>query len=256
MKQSLAAPGTASALVEVGANAALSYFRQGIASESKRSASDLVSAADLASEAAMGDYLLTHDSGAGIISEEGARRTGEHQWIIDPIDGTTNFLHGLPTWSVAAARKQAELITHSAIQAPVLGEYYWADDSGAYNLQGKISVAATTPLRSALVRIWCDPHVMEQDQYVRSLIRLGQNSAALHSGGSGSLWMSWLASGRADGFVEYYGEQVGGEEVKAWDWYPGSFLVEQAGGVSLQIGAWRVAASSQSLLDELLDCIV
>ena len=188
---------------------------------------DLVSYADQQAEIQLVEALRRLLPEAGFIAEEGtaARKTNAPNWVIDPLDGTTNFLHHLPDYCVSIGLLDEGQIRLGVIVAPARQETYAAVQGGLATLNGKpIRVSATDTLGESLLATgfpYQDLGLMEQ--YLKLLHELMQRSHGLRRIGSAALDLAWVACGRFEGFFEY--------NLKPWDVAAGMAIVEAAGGV-------------------------
>lgn len=235
-------------LARCGGEVALARFRDGDAARGKRTPADVVTAADLAAQAAMVEQLAAHRPWDGVLAEEGPlERAGERQWLVDPVDGTLAFHRGIPWWCTAVAVRDAEGCLLSAVFDPSAGELFSAARGAGAELDGvPVRCRPTTALDEALLHTWLDAEVAALPEFAGLLARLLPRCLALKSGGSGSQALAWLAAGRIDGYVELF--PAGDCD---WDWLPGQRLVESAGGVTRARGDWRMAAATAELLDAL-----
>jgi fructose-1,6-bisphosphatase/inositol monophosphatase family enzyme len=247
------------AAVRVGGAVASPYFRaqdaaELLKAETKSSAIDLVTAADLAAQAAMAEFISNHRPLDGIRGEEEAlRKQGEREWLLDPVDGTFWFVRGLPLWSVVACLRDAEGTVAAAVYDPLADEIFSAQRGRQAIRLGRLLRSAETPDADAFVRVWCCAPVPSEPDFLPALGRLLTGVGAGYFGGSGSQALAWVACGRLHGWVELYPEA---EIVKDWDWYPGALLVKAAGGDVREIGRWRIAACTPAFADKLQALIV
>lgn len=187
---------------------------------------DFVTYVDKKSELQLIDQLSIVFPDAGFLAEEGTRATEakEFQWIIDPLDGTTNFLHGLPIFSVSIA-----LVCQNK---PVLGVVYeinrdecfyaWKD-GGAYLNGEPIHVTSNKDTTKTLIATGFPYREFAQlDRYLKVLEYYIKNSAGVRRMGSAAVDLVYVACGRFDGFFEY--------NLNAWDVAAGTLIVQQAGG--------------------------
>jgi myo-inositol-1(or 4)-monophosphatase len=193
---------------------------------------DLVTDADRASEEVLLEFLVGRFPGSAVLAEEsGARaaRTGAAGdglcWFVDPLDGTTNYAHGVPHFAVNVAVSDGAGIAAGATLDPLRGELYVAGrGEGAWLGAERLRVSETTELKRALL---CTgfPYDIQQDP--DPLLRLFrayiQRARAVRRFGAAALDLAYVASGRFDGFWE--------ARLKAWDVAPGILLVREAGGV-------------------------
>ncbi|MFP4311212.1 MAG: inositol monophosphatase family protein [Nitriliruptoraceae bacterium] len=192
----------------------------------KDSATDPVSLADAASERAIVERLSADRPDDGILGEEGeGRRPGTTglTWIIDPLDGTVNFLYGQPTWVVSIAVVDAEGPLAGAVLQPSTGELFHAHrGGGAWLGDRRLSLTDPAELAFALVATG-----FAYDRDVRTawgahLAGLLGQVRDIRRGGAAALDLCWVAAGRLDGYVEF--------ALHPWDWAAGQLLVTEAGG--------------------------
>ena len=212
--------------------------------ERKSSAADLVSAADRASEAAIVALLAAERPGDAIVGEEGADVAGTgRRWLVDGLDGTINFLRGLPQWCVAVVLEEAGEPIACAVLDPSHGELFSAArGEGAHRDGRPLRVRAGAPLGEAVVSSFLRSDKLRGASAVQAFGPLVAAPAVLRMGGAGSLELAWLAAGRLDAWAQPH--------VDLWDWLPGRLLVEEAGGRTAVLdGAhlrWYVAAAPQT----------
>ena len=195
--------------------------------ESKRR-NDYVSDVDRQAEAAIIDTLLRAYPDHGILAEE-TGTTGaedaEHRWIIDPLDGTTNFLHGIPHYAVSIALERRGRLELGVIYNPTNQELFTAERGGGAFLDNRrIRVSPRKGLEGALLGTGI-PFRDDQnlERYIATLRALHGPIAGIRRPGSAALDLAWVACGRFDGFWEY--------GLRAWDMAAGVLLVREAGGV-------------------------
>ncbi|WP_373636902.1 inositol monophosphatase [Yoonia sp. BS5-3] len=194
----------------------------------EKTAGDFVSNADLQAEKTISDHLNAHFAGYGWLGEEtGTRPSAQDglRWIVDPLDGTTNFLKGLPHWAVSIALYQGDRPLAAIIYDPAKSETFSAEaGQGAYLNGRKITVSKDVPLQSALFasgvpaggRITYLPHCLED------LEKLMPQTAGLRRWGAAALDLAYVAAGRLDGYWE--------RNLGAWDIAAGALIVQEAGG--------------------------
>ncbi|HEX5137364.1 MAG TPA: inositol monophosphatase family protein [Planctomycetota bacterium] len=184
---------------------------------------DLVSEADLASQA----YLLARiPSADDVLSEEGAARStgAARTWVIDPLDGTINFLHGLPNWCVSIGVVENGALTAAAVVAPELRQVYTAAaGEGAFCNGERIRVSGTDDIGDAILATGLAYRRNElPDHNLDNITTLGFASADLRRMGAAAIDLCYVASGRIDGFWELH--------LNAWDVAAGILIVREAGG--------------------------
>lgn len=212
-------------LVREAGQLALELRGPGLSVDTKSSVSDLVTAADHAAERLVVDHLATWRPDDGVIAEEGHRRPSRsgRTWVVDPLDGTYNFVHGLSGWSSAAA-----LVVDDE---PVVGAVYHPREDALYvGGPGLTSTRNGEPLGQivdldlahACATTYLHPPYYEDDVGA-AWVRVVRGAATLRMLGSGSLDLCGVAQGQLGVFVQH--------SVAPWDWFPGSAIVRGAGGV-------------------------
>jgi len=196
---------------------------------------DVVSEADRAAERAVVALLREQRPSDGVLGEEGARVTAARTWVVDALDGTFNYVAGVPHWRAAVALVDDEGPLVSAVFDPVAGELFSAQrGEGGPGL----AIRRGRAMGEALVATFADPRVMTP----AALLVLAE-SAILRTGGAGSLDLAWVAAGRLDAWVQ--------REPEPWDWLPGALLVREAGGrAEVLEGGWHLAGAP-ALVEEL-----
>jgi myo-inositol-1(or 4)-monophosphatase len=187
---------------------------------------DLVSVADRAVEDLMRSRLSTAFPGDDLLGEEGggaARRPGAGLWVIDPIDGTANFLRGMPYWSVTLAYAADDRVEIGVTYDPVHDELFWARrGGGACRNQTPIQVSGCTDPQRAIIGSTFT-FKMGIERYVPLIERILRAGADHRRMGSTALMMCHVADGRLDGCATGY--------CNSWDVIGGLLLVQEAGGV-------------------------
>jgi myo-inositol-1(or 4)-monophosphatase len=196
---------------------------------SRKGPADFVSKADLRAEQIVFDELKKARPTYAFLMEEGgevAGTDGQHTWIIDPLDGTTNFLHGIPLFAVAIALQRGDEIVASVIYNPVMDELYTAEKGGGAWLADtkRLRVAGRRHLSDAVVATGIKTQGTSNDTLqLRQLGAINPAVAGIRRGGSISIDMAWLAAGRFDALWE--------AGLKPWDVAPGLLMVKEAGGL-------------------------
>ena len=188
---------------------------------------NFVTAADHRSEETLYRELSRVRPGYGFLMEERGHVEGpdkSHRWIVDPLDGTTNFLHGIPLFSVAVALEREGEVVAGLVYNPILDELYTGEKGqGAFINNRRLRVAARKTLADSVVAVGI-PH-RGRDGHQRFLSEckalMGQASG-LRRTGSATIDLAWVAAGRFDGYVEH--------NLGAWDMAAGLLLVREAGG--------------------------
>ncbi len=187
---------------------------------------DFVTEVDHAAERAIIDTLLEAYPDHAILAEESGRQgESEHVWIVDPLDGTTNFLHGLPQYAVSIGLQYRGQMTQAVIYDPVRNDLYTATRGrGAFLNDRRIRVSARAHLKDALIGTGFPYREFgRMEDYLRLFRIFAQHSSGLRRPGAASLDLAWVASGRLDGFFEM--------GLAPWDMAAGSLLVLEAGGL-------------------------
>jgi myo-inositol-1(or 4)-monophosphatase len=193
---------------------------------SKRS-NDFVTEVDHQAEAAIIDVLKQAYPDHGIHAEESGRHdeNAEYQWIIDPLDGTTNFLHGFPQFAVSIALQHKARLEAAVIYDPFSQELFTAArGEGAQLNEKRIRVSGHVGLKGALLSTgfpYTDQSYL--DTYLDTMKALMAPTAGIRRPGSAALDLAWVAAGRTDGFWEF--------NLKAWDIAAGALIVREAGGI-------------------------
>lgn len=190
---------------------------------------DFVSEIDKAAEEAIVETILEAYPAHAILAEEGtgAGRNAEagHLWIIDPLDGTTNFLHGFPQYCVSIAHAEGGQITQGVIYDPVRNDLYTATRGrGAYLNDRRLRVSGRAHLKDGLIGTGFPFRDGSQlDTYLRMLADMTRKSAGVRRPGSAALDLAFVAAGFYDGFFEL--------GLNPWDVAAGALLITEAGGL-------------------------
>jgi myo-inositol-1(or 4)-monophosphatase len=224
---------------------------------------DLVTDADRASEEELLGFLSKEFPGSAVLAEESGAKLAtagaagaELRWFIDPLDGTTNYAHGVPHFAVNVAVSDGAGLAAGATLDPLRGELYLAGrGEGAWLGEQRLAVSETSDLRRALL---CTgfPYDIQQDP--DPLLRLFkayiQRARAVRRFGAAALDLAYVASGRFDGFWE--------ARLKPWDVAPGILLVREAGGFvadftggDAMLHGGTICAANPSLQRQLLDVL-
>lgn len=244
--------------VHAGATELMRYFNSDFKISHKDGVNNLVTEADHASEAAIIALIKKNFPGHQVLAEETGEhaRDSEYKWIIDPIDGTINFAHGIPLCCVSVAIEKNREIIMAAVYAPVLKELFFAEKGGgAFLNDKKISVSnETSVLKSCLVTGFPYTYISMPNGPLEVFSRLIKKGVPVRRLGSACIDLCWVACGRFDGFYEH--------KLEAWDSAAGYLIVEEAGGkVTDHEGKkfspyqHRIAATNGKIHDELLKVI-
>ena len=200
----------------------------------RKQRNDFVTEVDQAAEAAIIETLRGAYPGHAILAEESGHAAGqqgasiekaEHIWIIDPLDGTTNFIHGMPQYAISIALAQRGVVTQGLVYDPNRDELFTATRGrGAFLNNRRIRVSNRTRLDQALVGTGFPQSRLDNlDDYLRLFRVLIERTAAVRRPGAASLDLCYAGCGRYDGFFE-----IG---LQSWDVAAGSLIVSEAGGL-------------------------
>ena len=195
---------------------------------SLKGAGDFVSNADRKAEETIREALAHARPAYGWLGEESEPeepRDGMHRWIVDPLDGTTNFLHGWPHWAISIALERKGEITAGVVYDPVKDEMFTAEKGGGAWLNGRrLRVSGRRDISVMLfgcgVPFAGSPHL---PRFLRELALLMPQCAGVRRAGAAALDLAYVAAGRLDGFWE--------RGLKPWDCAAGGLLVREAGGI-------------------------
>jgi myo-inositol-1(or 4)-monophosphatase len=194
---------------------------------SKKQHNDFVTEVDKASEAAIIDTLKTAYPDHAILAEESGKsdNDSEYQWIIDPLDGTTNFIHGFPYYCVSIALAHKCIVTQAVVYDPTRNDLYTASRGrGAFLNDRRIRVAKRDRLADGLIGTGFPFRETDGlEAYGRQFAEMTQACAGLRRPGAAALDLANVAAGRMDGFFE--------QGLNAWDVAAGSLLITEAGGL-------------------------
>ena len=194
---------------------------------SMKGPANFVSAADTRAEETLFAELTKARPGYGFLGEEGGEREGAdktHRWIVDPLDGTTNFLHGIPQFAISIALEREGTVIAGLVYNPANDEMFIAErGKGAFLNEQRIRVAARARLADAVVACGL-PHIGRGDIALgrRETGAMQDQVAGLRRFGAAALDLAWVAAGRFDAYWE--------RNIKPWDMAAGMILVREAGG--------------------------
>lgn len=188
---------------------------------------DFVSKADREAERIIKEDLMTGRPSYGWLGEETGAKDGEdptRRWIVDPLDGTTNFLHGMPHWAISIALEHKGEIVSAVVFDAAKDELYWAEKgAGAWMNDMRIRVSGRRQMTEAVFASGIPFGAQKTlPATMQDLARLMPACAGLRRLGAASLDLAWVAAGRFDGYWE--------REVNLWDIAAGTLLVREAGG--------------------------
>jgi myo-inositol-1(or 4)-monophosphatase len=220
---------------------------------------DFVTAADLKAEQVLKRELTRARPDIGFHAEEGGRQKGADErtyWLVDPLDGTTNFLHGLPHFAISIALISENQLQAGLILDPAKDELFWAEKGqGAYLNGHRLRVSARRRLEQSLLATGipfhgCDGH----QQFAAELDRVMPAVAGVRRFGAASLDLAYVAAGRFDGYWE--------RNLQPWDMAAGIILVREAGGAATDLDGGanmlktgNILATNQHLHDAVADLV-
>ncbi|MBL7860140.1 MAG: inositol monophosphatase [Cyclobacteriaceae bacterium] len=193
--------------------------------EQKGSSSNLVSYVDKESEKRLVNRLGQLLPGSGFLAEEGTEVIGnEYTWIIDPLDGTTNYLHGLPLFAISIGLQRKEKTILGIVYDISNRDCYHAIENGSAYCNNKvIHISGITSLEESLLATGFPYyHSEKKDDYLEIIKLFLEKTHGIRRLGSAAMDLAYVASGKLEGFFEY--------NLKPWDVAGGAFLVQQAGG--------------------------
>ena len=195
---------------------------------------DFVSQADIRAEATLREELNKARPGYAFLMEESGASGSDNwawRWVVDPLDGTTNFLHGIPQWAISIGLEKrlpdgGSEITAGLIYAPVVDEMFWAEKgAGAFVNERRLRVSARRDLKDSVLATGIPFAVVSQRNrlaFARTLGALMPQVAGVRRFGAAALDLAWVAAGRYDGYWEF--------GIQPWDVCAGLLLVRESGG--------------------------
>jgi myo-inositol-1(or 4)-monophosphatase len=195
---------------------------------SRKGPSDFVSSADLKAEKTLFEELSKARPGYGFVMEERGAVEGTdktNRWLVDPLDGTSNFLHGIPHWAISIALEREGVLIAGVIYNPVRDELFWGEKGvGAYLNDKRLRVAARSDMRDALIATGTPFHGKPgHEVFLKEVELVISKSAGIRRWGAAALDLAYVAAGRFDGYWE--------RGLNVWDIAAGAVLVREAGGV-------------------------
>lgn len=220
--------------------------------ESKSTATDLVSDADRVSEAAVKQLLAAERPDDGLLAEEGSAHDSAsgRRWIIDPLDGTVNYLYRLPTWCVSVALEDEEGGAVAVVHDPLRDETFTAERGQGARLNGQqIHVSREERPERALIATGFSYSADVRAQQAEVVSRVLPRFRDIRRAGAAALDLAYVAAGRLDGYYE--------RGLSPWDWAAARLIVTEAGGAVAELpGEPRgLAAASPALLPKLLELV-
>ena len=194
---------------------------------SKKGVADYVSAADLKAEQTVFEELLRARPGYGFLGEERGMIEGTdktHTWIVDPLDGTTNFLHAMPHFAVNIALKREGLIVAGVTYNPANSDLFWTERGrGAFLNDRRLRVSVRGRFEEAVFATGI-PFMGhgQHGRFLKELHQISQRVSGVRRFGAAALDLAWVAAGRFDGFWE--------RDLHPWDMAAGMLMVTEAGG--------------------------
>jgi myo-inositol-1(or 4)-monophosphatase len=206
---------------------------------------DFVTAADTRAEQIIYEELSKARHGYSFLMEERGLVEGpdkSHVWIVDPLDGTTNFLHGIPQFAVSIALQREGELVAGLVYNPANGDSFTAErGKGAFLNDRRIRVAARARLDDCVVATGI-PHRGREghDIYLRQLAAIMTSVSGIRRLGAAALDLAWVAAGRYDAYWE--------EGIKPWDMAAGLVLLREAGGIASDVSGGKTMLESGSIL--------
>lgn len=234
----------------------------------KFSPQDLVTDVDKGAEAMIRKLILTHFPSHQILGEEGvapgaaasaaalaASQDSEFLWIVDPLDGTTNFVHGFPFFCVSIALAYKGEVIIGVIYDPTRDEMFVAEKGKGSYMHGHTNrVSPDTRLEESIIAVGFNPDPLAAPINLKGITALSDKARSLRAGGSAALHLAYVAAGRLGGYYEV--------NLNAWDSAAGALMVKESGGLvtdtagnPYHIGVRNVIASNSSIHQELLEVI-
>ncbi len=223
----------------------------------EKSSNNFVSDIDRKSENSIIDAIEKAFPSHSIIAEEsGAKKGDDCKWIIDPLDGTNNFIHGFPHFSISIAIQIRGIMEHAIIFDPLRNDLYTATrGSGAQLNSQRIRVSNKPSLETCLLGTGCPFYNPEKvDEYLSKFRAMMLKSSGIRRTGSAALDLAFVASGKLDGFW-----QAG---LKIWDIAAGSLLIQEAGGIANDFNgkteyleSGKIVAANSKVLPEMLSIL-
>ncbi|HEX7759011.1 MAG TPA: inositol monophosphatase family protein [Caulobacteraceae bacterium] len=212
---------------------------------SKKGAADFVSAADLKAEQTLFEELSKARPGYSFLGEERGLIEGTdktHRWIVDPLDGTTNFLHAIPHFAINIALERDGQIVAGVTYNPANSDLYWTERGrGAFMNDKRLRVSARNRLEESVIGTGI-PFLGhgQHARFLKELHQISQRVAGVRRFGAAALDLAWVAAGRLDGFWE--------RDLKPWDVAAGMLMITESGGKVTDIEGGDTALEGASIL--------
>lgn len=223
---------------------------------SRKGPADFVSAADKRAEEILHEELERVRPGYGFLMEESGEHKGSdpsHRWIVDPLDGTTNFLHGIPLFSISIGLEREGELVAGVIYNPATDELFTAEKGqGAFLENRRLRVAARSHLSESVVCCGV-PHLGRGDHklFISELEKIMSHSAGVRRTGSSALDLAWVAAGRFDAYWE--------RGLAQWDMAAGIVIAREAGAMVSDLSGYdnmletgEIVAGNGTLHPELM----
>lgn len=220
---------------------------------------DFVSQADKKAEKILFTELSRARPGYSFLMEEEGEIIGDdpqHRWIIDPLDGTTNFLHGIPLFAISIALERQGQLVAGLVFNPVMDELFTAErGNGAFVNDRRLRVAGRRDMYEAVIGTGV-PHIGRGDhgKYLKQLARMMPEVAGVRRLGAAALDLAYVAAGRMDGFWE--------EGLHPWDVAAGAVIIREAGGYATDetgnhdvVNAKTIVAGNEFIHKQVLDVL-
>jgi len=219
---------------------------------------DFVSAADRRADKTLIGELGRARPSYGFLTEESGAISGSdsgNRWIVDPLDGTTNFLHGIPLFAISVALEREGKVVAGVVYNPIFNDLYVAErGSGAFLNDRRLRVSARKVFAEALIGLGI-PHLGNRTGGLTEAVsRIEDRIAGVRSNGSAALELAWIAAGRYDGFWHH--------RLDPWDFAAGALIVREAGGFVTNLAGndrdlapGPIVAGNQPIHRQLLDLL-
>jgi myo-inositol-1(or 4)-monophosphatase len=215
-----------------------------------KSPNDFVTEVDRAAEAAIIEVLRDAYPQHAILAEESGRSgESEYCWIIDPLDGTTNFIHGFPQYAISIALARNDVLEQAVVFDPVRNELFTATKGGgAFLNDRRIRVSRRIKLMDSLIGTGFPFRENDSiESYLAAFRELTQKTAGIRRPGAAALDLAYVACGRLDGFWE--------AGLSSWDMAGGALLILEAGGGSEYLDSGRLVAGTPKVFAQLLPIV-